>query len=157
MTWVQDGIFAAGGEALVQGWEDFAAQTGVTAVLHLRPSAPMPFLGRPPTAYLWLGLDDENEAGAEERWLVGSFIVACLAQGRRILLHASRGRHRTRWAYVAYRICAGSTPEAALHRAGEPPWMAPYHSDRHRWAEFAREVQQRRLRAPVGTSVGAPG
>ena len=40
MTWVQDGIFAGGGEALPGGWADFAAQTGITAILHLRPDAP---------------------------------------------------------------------------------------------------------------------
>jgi len=155
MTWVQDGIFAAGGESLAQGWEDFAAQTGITAVLHLRPVAPTPFLGRAPAAYLWLGVDDEDEAGVEVRWLAGSFIDACLAEGRRVLLHASRGRHRTRWAYVAYRICAGSTPVAALQRAARPPWMAPYHTDRERWTVFAQDVRARLVPAPAGTPVGA--
>ncbi len=157
MTWVQDGIFAAGGESLPQGWEEFAAQTGITAVLHLRPAAPAPFLGRTPAAYLWLGVDDENEAGPEDRWLAGSFIEACRVEGRRVLLHASAGRHRTRWAYVAYRICAGSTLKAALRRAAQAPWMAPYHTDRDRWMSFAWEVRQRRLGAPVATSVGAEG
>jgi len=142
MTWVQDGIFAAGGESLPQGWEEFAAQTGITAVLHLRPAAPAAFVGRAPAAYLWLGLDDEDQAGAEERWLAGSFIEACMAEGRRVLLHASAGRHRTRWAYVAYRICIGSSAASALRRAAQAPWMAPYRTDRDRWMAFAREVQQ---------------
>ena len=150
MTWVEDGIFAAGGESLPQGWEEFAVQTGITAVLHLRPAAPAPLLGRSPAAYLWLDVDDENQAGAEDRWLAGSFIEACLAEGRRVLLHASAGRHRTRWAYVAYRICAGSSPAAALRRAAQAPWMAPYRTDRDRWMAFAREVQQMSLPASRG-------
>jgi hypothetical protein len=146
VTWVQDGIFAAGGEVLPGGWEDFAAQSGITAVLHLRPASPTPFLGRPPAAYLWLAVDDEGEAGVDERWLAGTFIEACLAEGRRVLLHATRGRHRTRWAYVAYRICAGSTPRRALRRAAQPPWMAPYSTDRDQWEAFAADVV--RVRPP---------
>ncbi len=156
MTWVQDGIFAAGGESLPQGWEEFASQTGITAVLHLRPAAPAPFLGRAPAAYLWLDVDDENQAGGEDRWLAGSFIEACMAEGRRVLLHASAGRHRIRWAYVAYRICAGSTPEAAVRRAGRAPWMAPYHTDRGHWMAFAREVEHRR-HPHIETPVEAQG
>ena len=157
MTWVQDRIFAAGGESLPQRWEDFAAQTGITAVLHLRRVAPSPFFGRAPTAYLWLDADDEDEAGDELRWLAGSFIQTCLAEGRRVLLHASRGRHRTRWTYVAYLICAGSTPETALRRSARAPWMAPYHTDRQRWTSFARGVRARLVPAPAETPVGFGG
>jgi hypothetical protein len=157
MTWVQDGIFAAGGESIPQRWEDFATQTGITAVLHLRPVAPSPFFGRAPAAYLWLGADDEDEADDELRWLAGSFIRACLGEGRRVLLHASRGRHRTRWTYVAFQICAGSTPETALRRAARPPWMAPYHTDRHRWRLFAQDVGARLAPAPAETPVGSGG
>jgi len=152
VTWVQDGIFAAGGDALPRGWEDFAAQTGITAVLHLRPATPAPFLGRPPEAYLWLSVDDERQAGLDERWLAGRFIQACLAEGRRVLMHAARGRHRTRWVYVAYRICAGSTPRAAVRRAGQPPWLAPYSSDRDQWEAFGLEARSRRRGTAGGRS-----
>lgn len=137
MTWVQDGVFAGGGESLAAQWRDFSAQTGITAVLHLRPSAPAEFVGPAPGAFLWLGIDEEAEALAAERLLAGAFIEECLSQGRRVLLHGSRGRHRTRWCYVAYRILAGSTPEAALRRAAQPPWMAPYQTDEARWRQFA--------------------
>jgi len=149
MTWVQEGIFAGGGEALPRAWADFAAQTGITAVLHLRPSTPMPFLGPSPASYLWLSLDDEELAGPEERWLAGTFIADCLRHGRRVLLHAARGRHRTRWAFVAYHICRGAAAHVALRRAAAPPWMAPYHTDRQAWELFAVEVQRRQADAPA--------
>lgn len=142
MTWVQDGIFAAGGETLPNQWADFAAQTRVSAILHLRPEAPAAFGEPAPAAFLWIDVDEERRAGLSERMLAGSFLQECLIQGNRVLLHASRGRHRTRWCYVAYRILAGSAPQAALRRAAQPPWMAPYRTDEAAWRAFARQVER---------------
>jgi hypothetical protein len=144
MTWVQDGIFAGGGEALPEGWVDFAAQTGVTAILHLRPGSPAAFRGPVPESFLWLDVATEDQAGLAERLLAGRFVEACLVRGQRVLLHASPGRHRTRWAFVAYRVWCGAAPRAALHQASQPPWLAPYTTDESSWEKMAEAV--RRLR-----------
>lgn len=137
MTWVHDQLYAAGGDHIPSTWDDFAQQTGVTAVLHLRPSMPQVFRGGPPQAFLWLDVADEDRANLEIRWLAGEFLRACLERGMRVLLHSSLGRHRTRWAYVAYCIRVGQKPEVVLRRAAERPWLAPYHTDVDQWEAFA--------------------
>jgi hypothetical protein len=91
-----------------------------------------------------LGISDEREAGPEERWLVGRFIDDCLEAGHKLLLHSSLGRHRARWAFVAYRIYAGRTAPAALREAAERPWLTPYLTDAAGWEAFAGEVRARR-------------
>jgi len=137
MTWVRDGIFAAGGEALPEDWEAFAAQTGITAILHLRPGAPAVFRGPSPRSFLWLEVAAEDQATLSDRLLAGAFVEACLRDGQRVLLHASQGRHRTRWALVAYRIWSGAAPEAAQREAARAPWLAPYATDTVAWARMA--------------------
>ena len=144
MTWVQDGIFAGGGEGLPEGWADFAAQTGITAILHLRPQAPAVFQGPTPASFLWLDVAAEDQASLTERLLAGAFVEACLEHGQRVLLHASLGRHRTRWAFVAYRIWSGATVSAILRQASQPPWLSPYNTDRARWEALAHEVRASR-------------
>jgi hypothetical protein len=145
VTWVHEGIYAGGGEHIPATWEAFADQTGITAVLHLRPGAPGVFCGRSPRSFLWLGLEDEDQAGLDERWLAGRFLADCLAEGQRVLLHSSLGRHRTRWAYVAYRIVAGRSARAALREAAERPWLGPYHTQPAAWEAFAEAVRPRRI------------
>ncbi len=144
MTWVHEGIFAAGGDHLPGHWADFAAQTGVSAVLHLCPDRPQPFAGPPPEAFLWLNLADEAQADLDTRLLAGAFVDSCLSEGRRVLLHSSLGRHRTRWAFVAFRILRGSSPRAALRLAAERPWLAPYSTDAALWEAFALLARRRR-------------
>jgi hypothetical protein len=144
VTWVHDRIYAGGGAHIPDHWDEFAEQTGISAIVHLAPGRPATFRGRPPLAFLWLDLADETEAGPEERWLVGRFIDDCLEQGRKVLLHSSLGRHRARWAFVAYRILAGRTAPAALREAAERPWLTPYRTDPSVWEEFAGEVRARR-------------
>jgi len=144
MTWVQDGIFAGGGEALPGGWADFAAQTGITAILHLRPDAPAVFRGPSPASFLWLAIAAEDQAGLPDRLLAGAFVAACLERGQRVLLHASPGRHRTRWAYVAYRVWSGVAPGAALRQAAQAPWLAPYATDEAAWERMAEAVRNLR-------------
>ena len=151
MTWVQDGIFAGGGEALPQGWADFAAQTGITAILHLRPGSPAAFDGPTPESYLWMDVAAEDQASLVDRLLVGAFVADCLARGQRVLLHASLGRHRTRWTFVAYRICSGAAPRAAMRQASQPPWLGPYVTDESSWERLAEEV--RRLRLDEGRAI----
>jgi len=43
VTWLEEAIFAGGGEHMPAAWEDFAAQTGVSGVVHLRPASPAAF------------------------------------------------------------------------------------------------------------------
>jgi hypothetical protein len=136
MTWVEDGVYAAGGEHIPATWGAFADQTGVTAVLHLSSSGPTPFLGIPPARFLWLDLELEEQADSKVRRLAGKFVRDSRAQGRRVLLHCTGGRHRTRWVYVAYRLCRGHGLKGVLRDAAQKPWLAPYHTDREAWIAF---------------------
>jgi hypothetical protein len=145
VTWVHEEIFAGGGKHIPAAWEAFADQTGITAVMHLRPGTPDIFRGPLPAAFLWLDLADEDQAGVEERWLAGRFVADCLVEGRRVLLHSSLGRHRTRWAYVAYRIVSGRSARAALREAAERPWLGPYHTQSAAWERFAEAVRAQRV------------
>ena len=136
MTWVEDGIYAAGGDHIPRTWSAFADQTGITAVLHLSASGPTEFAGRPASRFLWLDLELETEADQDARRLAGEFVLDSRNQGRRVLLHCTKGRHRTRWIYVAYRLCLGHGLKGVLRDAAQKPWLAPYHTDRDAWAAF---------------------
>lgn len=140
---MDDRIFAAGGDHIPNHWDDFAGQTGIAAVLHVRPGRPAPFVGLPPERFLWIGLASEGEADLETRWLAGRFVTGCLEEGARVLLHGSESRHLVRWAYVAHLICSGRTVPAALHAGETRPWLAPYPTDRRAWESFAGLVESR--------------
>lgn len=140
MTWVDDHVYAAGGAHIPATWEDFAGQTGIRIVLHLRPLAAQEFRGPAPHGWLWLNIADESQAGLDQRRQAGWFIQEWVAAGERVLLHSSLGRHRVRWAYVAYRICSGQSVQAALRSAEQRPWQAPYHTDRRAWEAFADQL-----------------
>src|SRR3972149_1245946 len=92
MTWVQDGIFAGGGEALPEGWADFAAQTGITAILHLRADAPAVFRGPSPASFLWLAIAAEDQAGLPDRLLAGALVAGRPGGGPGGPVPASGGR-----------------------------------------------------------------
>jgi hypothetical protein len=140
MTWVHDGIFAAGGKHIPETWSEFADQTGVTAVLHLAPDRPTCFLGPPPEAFLWMDIADEMQADLDDRFLAAHFINDCLKAGHRVMIHSSLGRHRTRWVYVAFCILSGRSLRATLRRAAERPWLSPYHTDTGTWQAFGEIV-----------------
>jgi hypothetical protein len=142
MTWVEEGIYAAGGDHIPQTWKDFAAQTGIRAVLHLSSTGPIPFAGTPPSRFLWLNLELELEADQEARRLAGEFVRDCRSQGQKVLLHCTHGRHRTRWTYVAYRLCMGHGLKGVLRDAAQKPWLGPYHTDRETWAAFRSYIRQ---------------
>jgi protein-tyrosine phosphatase len=150
VTWVEDRIYAAGGDHIPDTWGEFAEQTGITAVVHLRPGAPAVFRGPMPEACLWLGIADESEAAPDDRWLAGRFVVECLRAGQKVLLHSSLGRHRTRWVYVSWAIVEGRSAQAALRQAGGKPWLSPYHTSPETWDDFAREVRRGRQSALAG-------
>jgi hypothetical protein len=142
MTWVENGIYAAGGDHIPQTWGAFADQTGITAVLHLSGSGPTTFAGRPAARFLWLGLEQEAETDEQARRLAGEFVADCRAQGRRVLLHCTNSRHRTRWVYVAYRLCLGHGLKGVLRDAAQKPWLAPYLTDREAWVAFRSYMKQ---------------
>lgn len=150
MTWVQDGIYAAGGDHLPSTWAEFSDQTGIRAVLHLCPGRPAVFRGPVPESFLWLAVTDESQAGPDDRLLAGRFLEICLSRGQPVLLHSSLGRHRIRWAYVAYEICAGTRVSSALRKAARRPWLAPYHTDRAAWEDFAKSVAAGGQRVKAG-------
>lgn len=143
MTWVHDQIFAAGGDHVPAHWADFAQQTGVEAVLHLRPGQPARFKGDVPLAFLWISVAEEGEAGVEERWLAGTFIADSLSRGMKVLLHSSLGLHRVRWAFVAFQICSGQSLRSSLSRVAQKPWLTPYRTNMDAWKAFAAAARGR--------------
>ena len=140
MTWVEEGIFAAGGDHIPGTWEAFSQQTGIRAVLHLAQVKPAAFVGRL-ERFLWLDIEQEADADLQVRELAAEFIRASREVGLGVLLHCSRGRHRTRWAYVAYRLLLGHGLKGVLRVAAEKPWMGPYHTNRELWATYCSKVQ----------------
>lgn len=147
MTWVHERIFAAGGAHIPANWGQFVDHYGPTAVLHLEPDGPMNFAGPPPRELLWLAIDHEQQADLPTRELAARFISGALTGGSRVLLHCRTGRHRTRWAFVAYLIWSGRTAESATRLAAQAPWLSPYETDQAWWQEFADRVASRRARA----------
>jgi hypothetical protein len=103
-----------------------------------------------------LAIASENEAGLTDRLLAGAFVAACVERGQRLLLHASPGRHRTRWAFVAYRIWSGVAPGAALRQAAQAPWLAPYATDEAAWERMAEAVRRRRREVRTALPLDAP-
>ncbi|TEU00729.1 MAG: hypothetical protein E3J30_02210 [Anaerolineales bacterium] len=141
MTWVEESIYAAGGQHIPAAWADFADSTGIGAILHLSSGRPATFLGPPPRRFLWLMVEEEKLAGMEDRRLAAEFIQASLEAGEKVLLHSAEGRHRTRWTYVAYGLYVGRRLSRVLREAAEKPWLAPYHTDRDMWRAFQERVK----------------
>jgi hypothetical protein len=141
VTWVHEQIYAAGGDHIPSTWASFADQTGVTAVLHLAEGRPSQFVGNPPISFLWMDLTDERQADLNTRFLAGHFLLTCLKGCQRILLHSRSGRHRTRWAFVAYCICAGESVTKAIRKASDRPWLSPYYTDVGLWEAFADRIE----------------
>ncbi|MCJ7823359.1 MAG: hypothetical protein MUP44_00510 [Anaerolineales bacterium] len=141
MAWVEENIFAAGGQHIPAVWADFADSTGIGAILHLSNGGPELFLGPPPRRFLWLRIEEEKLAGMDDRWLAAAFIKTAVDAGEKVLLHSSLGHHRTRWAYVAYRLYVGRRLSQVLREAAEKPWLAPYHTNRDIWRAFQERVK----------------
>lgn len=137
LTWVHEQIFAAGGTHIPEHWAEFIEQYGPTSVLHLEPRLPMRFVGPAPRHLLWLALDHEEQADLATRELAARFISRVLEQGGQVLLHCRAGRHRARWALVAYQIWSGKSVKSATRLAGENPWLGPYQTDQSLWEQFA--------------------
>jgi hypothetical protein len=140
MTWVEEGIFAAGGDHIPHTWPEFTQQTGIQAVVHLAQARPARFEGRL-ARYLWLNVEREAEADIPTRELAAEFVRSCRESGLAVLLHCGSGRHRTRWIYVAYRLHTGASLRGVLRAAAEKPWMGPYHTDSGLWEAFCAHLQ----------------
>lgn len=140
MSWVTEQVFAAGGTMIPCDWARFKLETGIDAVLHMNPVAPTPFEGPDPERFLWLDAADEEGADLAMRKAAGRFIFQAVHDGYRVLLHATPGRHRARWAYVAYLILDGRRPASAVRMAAEQPWLAPYSTDMAQWEAFYRSL-----------------
>jgi hypothetical protein len=136
LAWVHERIFAGGGANIPSTWVQFSSQMGIQTVIHLSSPTPATFHGSPPARFLWLDIEQEEEADHGVRALCGRFVLDALNRGGGVLLHSAHGRHRTRWVYVAYLIYAGRQVRAALKLAEQKPWQAPYHTDRKQWSDF---------------------
>jgi hypothetical protein len=86
-------------------------------------------------------VEEEKLAGMDDRRSAAEFIQASLAAGEKVLLHSAKGRHRTRWAYVAYGLYVGRRLPRVLREAAEKPWLAPYYTDREIWSTFQESVK----------------
>lgn len=141
MAWVHERIYAAGGGHIPQTWGAFAQATGITAVLHVSAERPARFQGPMPSSFLWLKADTEP-LDAKIRRLAGEFVRQALEAGHKVLIHGQEGRHRVRWVYVAFRLCAGARVGQALREAAQKPWLGPYTTDRESWEAFHRLLRQ---------------
>jgi len=148
LAWVHERIFAGGGTHIPSTWERFSTQMGIQTVVHLSSPTPVAFRGSPPPRFLWLDIDQESEADHGTRALCGHFVLDALNNRESVLLHSAHGRHRTRWIYVAYLICAGKQVRAALTLAEEKPWQAPYHTDRAKWLDFKEYLRGQAPQSP---------
>jgi hypothetical protein len=142
LAWVHEHIFAAGGEQIPSTWDKFSSHLDIQAVIHLSNPGPMSFRGPLPSRFLWLDIEDEQDADYRTQALCGKFVKDALASGENVLLHSTHGRHRTRWIYVAYLICTGRQVRSALRMAEEKPWQAPYHTDRAKWSDFKNFLRE---------------
>jgi hypothetical protein len=88
-------------------------------------------------------VNKESEAGLEERILAARFVHDNVHDGRAVLLHSSQGRHRTRWAYVAYCLYSGRKLKPVLREVAERPWLSPYNTDELAWEAFVALLNAR--------------
>jgi hypothetical protein len=137
MTWATDAIFVAGGDLVMEGWRDFQAQTGVSAIVAIAAAAPGLFTDPLPWAWLWLPLADEGAYTLEHLGLGADFIDHALRAGRKVLLHGPQGRHRARPLLAAHLLASGKSLARVLREIEQRPWLAPYKGDPELLRQFA--------------------
>jgi hypothetical protein len=138
---VHEQIYAAGGAHIPKDWATFCDQTGISAILHLNPGYPVVFHGPLPEAFLWMDVDREGQVDQTKRWTAGTFLLLCTSSGMRVLVHSSQGRHRIRWAVVAFLIISGKTVKGAISEVEKKPWLSPYHTRIDEWHAFHRSLK----------------
>ncbi len=140
MTWATDEIFVAGGDLALADWRDFQGQTGVSAVIVVSSENPRP-LGEPlPWALLWLPLAEEPDYTLDQLKLGVQFIEAALAAGRKVLLYAPLGVHRTRPLVAASLLARGKTLQRVLREMTERPWLPPYRGSTELLEQFQKSL-----------------
>jgi hypothetical protein len=130
MTWATDHIFVAGGDFVVASWREFQQQAGVTAVITVAAERPGEFTAPAPWAALWLPVDDEAAYTLEYLQLGALFIEAALSVGRKVLLHAPKGVHRTRPLVAAHLVAQGKSVARVVRELEQKPWLPPYKGSR---------------------------
>ena len=129
MTWATDHIFVAGGEFVTSEWREFQSQSGVSAIITVSAGKPGEFVDPPPWALLWLPVGEEDEYTLDHLMLGVRFIDAALAAGRTVLLHGSKGVHRTRPLVAAHLVARGKSVARVLREMEQKPWLPPYRGD----------------------------
>jgi len=129
MSWVTDHIFAAGGDFVTENWREFQSLSGVSAIIMVSIEKPDTFTDPLPWAALWLPVDDEQAYTLDQLQLGALFIEAALAAGRKVLLHAPRGVHRTRPLVAAHLVAGGKSIARVLREMEQKPWLPPYKGD----------------------------
>jgi hypothetical protein len=137
MTWATDDLFVAGGDFVVDSWREFQQQAGVTAVITIAREKPGEFTDPAPWAALWLPVEDERAYTLEHLQLGVVFIESALAAGRKVLLHAPRGVHRTRPLVAAHLIAQGKSVARVIRELEQKPWLPPYRGDPELLKQFA--------------------
>jgi len=129
MTWATDHLFVAGGDFVVENWREFQHQAGVSAIITVSAEKFSAFTEPLPWALLWLPVDEENQFTLNQLKLGVQFIEAALAAGRKVLLHAPKGVHRTRPLVAAHLISQGKSVARVLREMEQRPWLPPYQGD----------------------------
>ncbi len=137
MTWATDHIFVAGGDFVVDSWREFQRQAGVTAVITIDTGKPGEFTDPAPWAALWLPVEDERAYTLEHLQLGVFFIESALTAGRKVLLHAPRGVHRTRPLVAAHLIAQGKSVARVVREMEQKPWLPPYQGNRELLEQMA--------------------
>jgi len=57
------------------------------------------------------------------------FIESALAAGRKVLLHAPKGVHRTRPLVAAHLVAQGRSVARVVREMEQKPWLPPYRGD----------------------------
>jgi hypothetical protein len=129
MTWATDHIFVAGGDFVVENWPAFQHQAGVSAIITASVEGPGKFVEPLPWAALWLPVEEEAQYTLDQLRLGTQFIAIALAAGRKVLLHAPKGVHRTRPLVAAHLVIGGKSIARVLREMEQPPWLPPYKGD----------------------------
>jgi len=101
----------------------------VSAIITVSSEKPDTFTDPLPWAALWLPVDDEGGYTLDQLQLGIQFIQAALAAGRKVMLHAPRGVHRTRPLVAAHLVAGGKSIARVVREMEQKPWLPPYKGD----------------------------
>lgn len=119
MLWISDHVVITGGAVTPQAWQEFQAETGVTAVVNMRAEEEDDFDEPLPAAYLWLPVIDHTDPSLTQLLLGAQFIHAAVETGNKVLIHCNMGIGRSRSMAMAYLIWAGHSVDEAFMQVEE--------------------------------------